>query len=193
MTDNNDITTYLKTRLPLISDETIRQFRSIITYKKIPKGETLLGYGKISTICYIIKTGYIASFIRHDDGSDFIRTIYKKFSEIASLQSLIANQKSNATYKTLTECEVYELDFRKFASFNTLDFKNLHIKILEKVYMDSEKRINELSALDATQRYTQLRKDIPKIDHILPQYQIANYLNITPVQLSRIRRKIILK
>ena len=53
-----------------------------------------------------------------------------------------------------------------------------------------EKRIFDLSSLDAKQRYLKLRKFIPEIDALIPQYHIASYLNITPVQLSRIRKDI---
>jgi len=34
--------------------------------------------------------------------------------------------------------------------------------------------------LDATQRYLKLRTQIPNIDDLIPQYQIASYLSITP-------------
>ncbi|MBL4904660.1 MAG: hypothetical protein JKZ00_01235 [Flavobacteriaceae bacterium] len=53
-----------------------------------------------------------------------------------------------------------------------------------------EKRITELSTLDATARYLKLKNDIPDIDNLIQQYHIAAYLNITPVQLSRIRKEI---
>ena len=43
--------------------------------------------------------------------------------------------------------------------------------------------------MDATQRYLKLCKKIPDIESLIPQYQIASYLGITPVQLSRIRKK----
>ena len=56
--------------------------------------------------------------------------------------------------------------------------------------MKFEKRIAELAGLNATERYIKLRKEISTIDTILPQKQIANYINVTPIQLSRIRKKI---
>jgi hypothetical protein len=44
--------------------------------------------------------------------------------------------------------------------------------------------------LNATESYIKLRKQIPDIDSLIPQYQIASYLSISPVQLSRIRKKL---
>jgi len=45
-------------------------------------------------------------------------------------------------------------------------------------------------SLNATQRYLNLRQCIPNIDDLIPQFQIASFLNITPVQLSRVRKKL---
>ena len=190
MENKISISEYLKNRLPTISDKSIEDFKAIITSKTFRKGETLIDYGKKTPVCFLIRSGYVASFVKYQDGSDFIRTIYKKYSEIGSLQSLISDNQSNATYRALTDCDVYELNFNEFIQIQNAEYQELYIKILEKVYMDSEKRINELSALDATNRYLALKKDISDIDNLLPQYQIAKYLNITPVQLSRIRKKI---
>jgi hypothetical protein len=44
--------------------------------------------------------------------------------------------------------------------------------------------------MDAKAQYLALLKKMPNIEELIPQYQIASYLSITPVQLSRIRRKI---
>ena len=43
--------------------------------------------------------------------------------------------------------------------------------------------------LNESERYEILKKRIPDIDNLIPQDQIASYLNITPVQLSRLRRE----
>jgi hypothetical protein len=56
--------------------------------------------------------------------------------------------------------------------------------------VEYEKRQLELISMDAKQRYLTLINEIPEIETLIPQYQIASYLSVTPVQLSRIRKKI---
>ena len=191
MESNDAIVTYLKHTLPNISQDSIDLYKSLTTLKTFKKGDTIINYGSVSNSTYIIKEGFGASFIRKPDGSDFIRAIFKKYEPIGSLQSIINQKKTNATYKALTDFEAFEVKNSEFKSVKTPEFRQLYLKTLEKVYMKSEKRITELSQFDATQRYNELKKEIPGIDNLLPQYQIANYLNITSVQLSRIRRKIV--
>ena len=54
--------------------------------------------------------------------------------------------------------------------------------------MREEEKILDLSMLNATQRYEKLKEKHPGIDNLINQYHIASYLNITPVQLSRVRK-----
>jgi len=61
---------------------------------------------------------------------------------------------------------------------------------LEQVFISYEERNLDLMTLNATESYIKLRKQIPDIDSLIPQYQIASYLSISPVQLSRIRKKL---
>ena len=70
-----------------------------------------------------------------------------------------------------------------------LEFSSFYIKILEGSYINSENKVYDLSVLNSTERYIKLKKEIPDIENLIPQYQIASYLNITPTQLSRIRRE----
>jgi len=54
--------------------------------------------------------------------------------------------------------------------------------------MDNRNR--ELSSLDATQVYLKLQKEKPHFIKSIPLNYIASYLNVTPVQLSRIRKEL---
>ena len=188
--DKDVITTCLTKILPSISKESIELYRSLTSLKEFKKGEIIIKKDIISRKSYIIESGFTASFIEKEDGSNFIRNIFKESEPMGSLQSIIFKKKSNAIYKALTNCKVYELNISDFYKIENSEFNTLHTKTIEGVYFSSEERVSELSGLNATKRYIKLRKDIPNIDNILPQYQIANYLNITPIQLSRIRKKI---
>ena len=66
----------------------------------------------------------------------------------------------------------------------------MYNRILEHVFIRYEERQLELISMDAKAQYLALLKKMPNIEELIPQYQIASYLSITPVQLSRIRRKI---
>ena len=70
------------------------------------------------------------------------------------------------------------------------DLFRFHSHFMEYLICQNDVKHKELLSMNATQRYLSLRKQIPNIDNLIPQYQIASYLSITPVQLSRIRAKL---
>ena len=111
---------------------------------------------------------------------------------MASLTALINKKPSFFVFETLSECKIYEIDYYELMKLgeDNISIKNLHIKVLEMVYFNYEKRLVDLISLDATGRYLELKKLTPNIDEIISQYHIASYLGITAVQLSRIRKKL---
>ncbi len=193
MSQDDTLKLFLKNKVKDVSTESISLVESISEFKSYHKGEVILDYGEFNDDTFVIKSGFVANFSRQEDGSDFIRTLFKADDEFGSLRCGIKGEKSNVAFKALTDCEVYQLSSKQLLKERNPFIVELYISILENTFFKFEKRIGELSGFDATKRYLQLRKDIPYIDNILPQYQIANYINITPVQLSRIRRKIINK
>lgn len=64
-------------------------------------------------------------------------------------------------------------------------------KYLEDLFIEKEKRERDLLSLDVTTRYLNFRKRYPDVEKRVPQYHIASYLGITPVALSRIRKRLL--
>lgn len=58
------------------------------------------------------------------------------------------------------------------------------------MFISKEKRERELPMLSAEERYRQFLAQYKHLENRIPQYHIASYLGITPVTLSRIRRKL---
>jgi len=57
------------------------------------------------------------------------------------------------------------------------------------MYVRTDNKIHDLSILNATERFKKLKKEKPTIENLIKQYHIASYLNITPTQLSRIKKE----
>ncbi|GAA3777761.1 hypothetical protein GCM10022271_07470 [Corallibacter vietnamensis] len=175
-----------------ISEESFYLLQQISS-KKILKANTKIAeVGKKPNKIYQLNSGIARSFIVTESGKEWNKNLYFPTDFIGPLTAITSNKPSLLTYETLTKCEVYEVDFVKFLEYTRkhIDISNLYNKILEKVYINYEKRQLELITLNATERYRNLQKNIPNIDSIIPQFQIASYLNITPVQLSRIKKQI---
>ncbi|MCH2031887.1 MAG: Crp/Fnr family transcriptional regulator [Tenacibaculum sp.] len=183
-----------------ISDDSIDSFAKIVRLKKHKNGEVLINKG--TSKFYIIVEGIVASFSKNSTHDrEYIRTIHIQNYAFTDLFYLIDdlqlahidldNKMPEDYYKCLTNCTLLEGNFKDFMELSTSnhEISLLYNKIQQTLILQVLKRLDRLSLLDATERYKILKERIPQIENLIPQYQIASYLNITPVQLSRIRKK----
>lgn len=174
-----------------IPEDSLKKLVALISYRELNKGDALANIGEIPNEIYILKKGIIRSCFIDEKGKEYIRHIFTPIRATGALGAMILNKPSRLSYDCLSDCEVYALNFKKFKELSKRDhaIANLYAAVLEYVFLTLESKVFDLSVLNATERYIKLKKEIPDIDNLIPQYHIASYLNITPVQLSRIRKK----
>lgn len=177
---------------PRLPDASKERFRNLVSFKLYKKNETIIDAGKTPTHFYILKSGVARSFFLDKNNNEYITTLFVPDRIIGSLSALILEEPSKLSYDCLTDCEVYVGDYKDFikATLQDIHLSQMYVKFLEYAFVKMEEKTHQLSHLDATGRYLTLKKDIPNIENLIAQYHIASYLNITPVQLSRIRKEL---
>jgi CRP-like cAMP-binding protein len=186
------VTRFIDAYSPNLSVNSRTLFKEIVHLKNYKKGDIIADEGEIATNFFLLKTGIIRSYDKDDNGKEYIRTIYVPITTSGPLSSLITKKPSTTIYDCLTDCEVLVGDFPSFIKLTEEhhDLAHFYVRVLENIFLRTEKRINDLTVLNATERYLKLKKDIPNIDNLIQQYHVASFLNITPVQLSRIRKEL---
>lgn len=170
----------------------IEKIEQISNFKKIPSHTKVDNLGKIPSNIYLLLSGVMRCYIISESGKEFNKSFFFKNNFAGSLTALIDNAPSTLVFETLSDCDVYEIDYHalKKLCITDLAISNLYSNLMEKIFKHYEKRQLDLISLNASQRYLKLKETMPKIDDLVPQYHIASYLRITPVQLSRIRKKL---
>ena len=178
-----------------LSTNSRNEFKQIFSLKTYKKGSVIAGYNQTKGKFFLIKEGITCSYLNDEKGKKVIRTLFLPMSVMASLKSII-NQPNvnnvNVNFHCLTDCKILIADLDDFLNLvdKHHDISKLYIQILEKSYSELIRRITHLTTLEATERYLHLKKIAPSIENQIPQYQIASYLNISPIQLRRIRKKL---
>lgn len=176
-----------------IDETTFKKLQKITSYKILKKNEIIAKENEIpSPKVYMLVSGIMRAYINAESGKQYNKKLFAPKSFVGPLTAIITKKPSKLTYETLTECKVLEANFDAFLDMCKTDIKlsNFYNRILELLFIEYETRNIELMSLNATQRYLNLRRHIPNIDDLIPQFQIASFLNITPVQLSRVRKKL---
>lgn len=167
-------------------------YMGVCVRKKIDAGTILTPIGAVPDKIYFIESGVARSYSVSGKGVEYIRSLVSTNNILTSTEALIKKLPSTLACQCLTDCVLLEVDY---ASLLELLTKNpevsiWYIKTLELHYAHIQKINDELLTLNATDRYLKLQKRIPNIDNMINQYHIAANLGITPIQLSRIRKKL---
>ncbi|WGH75552.1 Crp/Fnr family transcriptional regulator [Tenacibaculum tangerinum] len=171
----------------------LSHFKDVISYAEYEPNHFLTKAGEYPKHFFIILTGIARSFVINEKGINTTRTFFTTGDITGSNSAMMQNIPSEVNYQTLTKVTCYVGDFHKLIEL-TLKYKEFslfYIKTLEQGYLKAEEVLLNISTLNATERYLELRKKIPNIDNLITQRNIASYLNISPVQLSRIRKKLL--
>jgi CRP-like cAMP-binding protein len=179
----------------VLPKESYKKFLNLTELRKFKKKDILTKFGETPTDLFILKKGIVRSYYIDENNKEYIRSIFTPFSSTGALGSLVSNKPSELTYDCLTDCELYAINFKKLKELILVDndVAVMYANALESIFLIFESRIYDLSVLNATERYLKLKEQIPEIENMIPQYHIASYLNVSAVQLSRIRKEIFSK
>ncbi|MEP2989147.1 MAG: Crp/Fnr family transcriptional regulator [Parasphingorhabdus sp.] len=155
-------------------------------------GEHLFRQGDEDRSLYIVRSGLLKAYYLSGDGKENIKSFILPGSNIGSLVAIYAKQQCTFSLICLQDSELIKLDFDAIyqASKENLEIASPMIDFLLAFAMKKERREYELLCLSAEERYRLLLENMPNIADRVTQNELALYLGITPVGLSRIRKRV---
>lgn len=175
-----------------LSKESFNLITPFLTKINCKPNTILCKAGDEARYLYFIKSGIIRASVTSKKGKVFTRELYCKNQICGPYSDIIQNGISSYTFETLTDCEIIRSEHKETRKIHhdIPEYMHFKIKMLEYAYTKMERTIINLGTKDAKERYLHLLKRIENIESLIPQYQIASYLGITPIQLSRIRKNL---
>ncbi len=175
-----------------LSKESFDIFMGYCIEKTYKKNTILCDLGDIPEKIYFIETGIGRSYSIDPKGTEYNRSLVSSYNVLAPTEALLFEQPSKIACQCLTECKVLEIKYKDLTELNkkNSEIASWYTRTIELHYAHLQKMTDELLTLNATERYLKLQKRIPNIDNLINQYHIASKLGITPIQLSRIRKKL---
>ncbi len=172
-----------------ISDKSIRKIKDLVEYVNFKKGELITSVGQKNNLEFFLIEGVCKSFLNTLDGESVTISFFMSNSVISPSTTRNQKGKSIINIQALTDVEV--------ATINATEFEKLMIEDLEIRDFGNSVLRNELKAkvekeialasLKGKDRLLLLRKNFPNIENLIPHSDIASYLGITTISLSRLR------
>lgn len=200
-----NVSTHLKNKAAMNDVEKLELFRqftefsdreigAIMPYfenRKLKKKTTLLEIGDVSNEVYYLIKGCIRLYCVKN-GEELSTYFFTERMFAGSYDSFLARTPSKVAIETLEDCEVLVLShnaqeelYRVFPKMNEFIRKAIEGRfvLLHDLFISYLLNSPE-------ERYLMLQKDRPDLIQRIPQHQIASFLGITRVSLSRIRNRL---
>lgn len=164
-----------------------------LSSKTFDKGEIVINEGdKINNVFYIRK-GLVRSYLIDGKGEEITFQLFAEKQLFGNVHIILFNEPSRFTFEAMEKTKVYFTDLKTFQDLSNANSDHLKIdngifgrQILKQAFQ----RVDSFVFLSPEKRYLQYVKDYPNIINRVPDKYIANVLGITPVSLSRIRKRI---
>ncbi|WP_108869321.1 Crp/Fnr family transcriptional regulator [Aquimarina aquimarini] len=171
-----------------ISSECLNELKAIIKRKTITKGGTIINTNSHSKELFFITKGII-KFCFNGDGKEFIMRFFEENILFGDIESYFKNRKSKYEIIAIEDTEYFTFPI---SEFEQLCLKHHSLETFFRNFMvianlNMMERVSEILEEDAKKRYINFTNKNPKLLNRISLGDLANYLGITQVSLSRIR------
>lgn len=163
-----------------------------LTLYSLPKHHYFIQQGQRATQIGFILTGQCRQFYSKEGVE---RTTYFFFEDqlVGAYMSCVSSQPSPVSIQAMTQVSYLGFPYSVLqALFDQFpNWQRFGRLLAEYIMISLEQRMAGLLMLSPEERYLDLMEsDQKQLLQLVPQHYIANYLGITPVSLSRIRKRI---
>ncbi|WP_072995622.1 Crp/Fnr family transcriptional regulator [Pseudozobellia thermophila] len=185
-----EITNSIK-QLTDLTESEISKFTEISNIKTFKPKSHFIRAGHTPTEFGFVIRGLFRYVYISKEGKEYTKVFMPENSFISSYSAMISKSPSYFFIEAIEDSKVLIMSYNNWQKLKEQNPKwnLLLVKLLEKGYATKEKREREFLLLDAENRYRIYLKEYPTLENRVKQHMIASYLGITPIALSRIRRK----
>lgn len=167
-------------------------FYEIFKEESLKKGQFFIQEGQVQKKLGFISKGLVKYYYIDNKGNEWIKNFAIEGDFIASYGSLIYQSPSLYFIEALEDTSLLTIAYEVFQGLVSTSkiWGDAARKFTEKVYYKKEVREASFLKMDATERYLNFLKDYKHLINRVEIKDIASFIGISQVSLSRIRKNI---
>ncbi|MBS1605523.1 MAG: Crp/Fnr family transcriptional regulator [Bacteroidetes bacterium] len=190
MLETSDIR-YFKDLFKELRFEELESLLALAQVRRLNAGEVYIPAGATWYQIAYIRKGLIRTWCRKDGEVEITVMLRWEDQFVGAMDSILFHRPSRFIYQALEETELVELDYREAEPIinshaGLSAARNSFLLHMLSMSMD---RVENFVLLSPEERYRKMLADKPDIVNRVPDKYVATLLGITPVSLSRIRRR----
>lgn len=171
------------------TEQQIAELVDISSPLELPTRHILVNQGELTESVYFVLDGLCHACYLTEDGKQYSKEFYWESDWILGFESLINHQASPFLLETLTPATLLCFPVDTLAHWRKQG-NPLYIKLLETQLLYKEAKERFMLLYSPQQRYQLFCDNYPQLKNRLTDYQIAAYLGISHVSLSRIKSRL---
>jgi len=166
-------------------------FVSQFIFREVPNQYRIVEEGAVCREVFFLLKGCVRLYYLKD-GEELSGFLFTENMFFNSFESFLSGMPSVQILETVEPCEVLVLSKDKLdALFIEMPIMNtLFRKMLEERFINAQRVVATFVMDKPEERYLGILASNPALLQRFPQHMLATYLGITPVSLSRIRKRI---
>ncbi len=183
-----DIARELARKYSTMTHDELDTLEGILVQRKFAKGELVLKEGDVCRDILYIHSGLLRQFY-NKKGRMVTEHLGVDGTIVMCIESLFREEPTILQVEALEPTVCYALPKKRLeeVALHNVNIQILYRKILEESLILSQVHADLVRFETAQDRYKRLRKLMPKVVQRAPLNFIANYLQMTPETLSRVR------
>lgn len=175
-----------------VRPEAASAFVAAFQPRTVSSGALFAEAGVLALQVGFLVRGTLRCFFLTEQGDEYTKDFFRPLSFVAAPSSLFGRQPSTVSIVALERSELLVADGDALERLYDAhpDLGRFGRKVIERVYSEREQKEYELAVLDAEARYRRFQQRHPDLEERLRPADVASYLGITPMQLSRVKRKL---
>jgi CRP-like cAMP-binding protein len=183
----DEFISYLKKISP-INEDSSSAFLSKCKIFNLSKGDFLVKSGQVSQYLYFVKSGIGKVYYLKED-KEIIDWICDEGNLLTSVTSFLTHQPSKHIVQLMEDSELIGISYSDleslFSKYHDMERLGRQLSIMALIQL--QERINSMQFETAKERYDNFLIQFPNCINRIPLGDLASYLGMTQVTLSRVR------
>ncbi|WP_020536797.1 Crp/Fnr family transcriptional regulator [Lewinella cohaerens] len=173
-----------------VSERSLDLVNDLIVIEVYEKGDIFIDRGKRNNKEYFVYEGVCRSFLLSPEGEEVTISFFLEGGVLSPNKTRTANQISHLNFQALTKLTVASLNADKFEQLmiNHIDIREFGNMVLQNELLAKVEKEIGLASLNAKERLLLFREKYHFLENLISHIDIASYLGITNISLSRLRK-----
>ena len=175
-----------------VSEGSLDLMSDLILVEVYEKGDVFIDRGKKNNKEYFVFEGVCRSFLLSPEGEEVTISYFLEGSILSPNKTRTANQISHLNFQALTKLTVASFNADKFEQLmiDHIDIREFGNMVLQNELLAKVEKEIGLASLNAKVRLILFREKYHFLENLISHADIASYLGITNISLSRLRREL---